>query len=51
MSRALASSTPVLASIGSWTTFSGVSCATCSISMPPAVLAMHRKARFARSSR
>ena len=34
-----------------WATFSGCSCATCSISMPPATLAMHRNVRLARSSR
>jgi hypothetical protein len=51
MARALASSTPLIGSIPTFATFSGDSWATCSISMPPATLAMQRKLRFARSSR
>ena len=42
---------PSLASIAILATRSGVSAATCSMSMPPATLAMQRKVRFARSSR
>ena len=52
ISRALASSTPLHGvDRRPWRPCPGSRAATCSISMPPATLAMQRKVRFARSSR
>ncbi len=51
ISRAFSMVTPSLAFTGTLASFSGVSSATCSMSMPPATEAMARKVRLVRSSR
>ncbi len=51
ISRAFSMVTPSLAFTGTLASFSGVSSATCSMSMPPATDAMARKVRLVRSRR